>query len=186
MPLILAPTWKHHFLTNKKLEYSNSLLTEIRTSINPSIEFSDSLKAISKNEGITRFSLDPNEEQLQLFHHPTILGGSWQAKDEKLVAILGFDADASPVLISLKSVKEVKGKTFSLDQLAAAADNKDSFMALKSPRMEFYYRNIVPLPRLLTKVFLELQETDPITAALAFFHAMYEFDSSLRYIKLHP
>lgn len=61
---------------------------------------------------------------LQLFHHPTELGGNWLDKSKKVVAVLGFNKDASPVQIIKKSIKEIKGKTPSLPKLAESIDDK--------------------------------------------------------------
>ena len=91
MPISDVSSWKTYFLKTPKLEFSNSLLKEIRQSVDPSLPFFDSVKEISKNDGITFLSLDPSEDRLQLFHHTTVIGGSWNSKEEKIVAIHGFD-----------------------------------------------------------------------------------------------
>jgi hypothetical protein len=74
-------------LKAQKVQYSNFLLKEICDSVDSSIPFTNSTRKISKNNGITLLSSDSSEERLQLFHYPTVIGGSWQAKDEQLVAI---------------------------------------------------------------------------------------------------
>jgi hypothetical protein len=179
MPISDVSSWKTYFLKTPKLEFSNSLLKEIRQSVDPSLPFFDSVKEISKNDGITFLSLDPSEDRLQLFHHTTVIGGSWNSNEEKIAAIHGFDKGSIPVQLAIKSIHDVKAKSFSLEQFAAACSDIDTFAAIRSPKMEFLYRNIVPLPHLLTKVFIDLPDTEPMSVALAFFHAMYAFDESL-------
>jgi hypothetical protein len=49
---------------------------------------------------------------MQLFHHPSIIGGSWMNPMKSFVAILGVDVDAKPVEIIIKSVKDIKGIPF--------------------------------------------------------------------------
>ena len=46
----------------------------------------------------------------------------------------------------------------------------------KLDKTEFQFRNILPIPHVLTKAYLELESFDPQTVALAFFTAMTEFD----------
>ncbi len=130
-----ASSWKSYFLVSNKFDYSNSLLKEIHQSVDPSVPVFDSFQKISKNDGITILSLDSLEERLQLFHHPTILGGSWKNKEEKLVAILGLDQDCIPIQISPKSLKDVKAKTFTMEQFAAICDDPASFELSRTPKL---------------------------------------------------
>jgi len=97
MPISSLSSWKDIFIHNKNWEYSNKLLDKIRNTISPTINFENSFEEISKNPGVTLLSLDPTETHLQLFHHPKIIGGSWTSPETKLVAVLGFDADAKPI-----------------------------------------------------------------------------------------
>ena len=95
------------------MEYLNNFLKPIRESVGPSIKFIDSVSKISKNPGITLLiALDASEGDLQLFHHPTVLGGNWIAKSQKVVAVLGFNDDASPVQIIENSIKEKNQRLF--------------------------------------------------------------------------
>jgi hypothetical protein len=47
----------------------------------------------------------------------------------------------------------------------------------RSAKSEFYNHNILPIPALLTQVFLNLEELDPLSVASAFLQAMYQFDT---------
>jgi hypothetical protein len=51
-----------------------------------------------------------------------------------------------------------------------------TFENLKTPNMLFHYLNIIPIPNFLTKIFIELDDKDPVSVATAFFHAMYTYD----------
>jgi len=42
----------------------------------------ESVREISKNPGIAFISLDASEEKIQLFHHVSVLGGSWTEEKE--------------------------------------------------------------------------------------------------------
>ncbi len=54
-----------------------------------------------------------------------------------------------------------------------------SLKNLKNSKTEFYYPNVVPLPQLLTKTFLDLTSTDPISVATTFFQTMHDADIPL-------
>ncbi len=168
-----------YFTKNPNLEYSNSFLKQIRDSRNPDKKFLDSISEISKNSGVTLLALNASKEYLQLSHHPTVIGGNWSATSQKAVSILGFNNDATPIQIIEKSIKEVKEKSPLLDQFAAAINNESMLKAIKNQRTEFHYMNIVPLPHLLTTTFLNLESTDPLQVAIAFFQIMYDFDNQL-------
>jgi hypothetical protein len=43
-----------------------------------------------------------------------VIGGSWNSKEEKIINIHGFDHESTPVQIAIKSIQEVKAKSFSL------------------------------------------------------------------------
>ncbi len=85
--------------------------------------FETSFKDILRNLGIAFLSLDPSEKKMQLFHHPTVFGGTWSDSDEKLIAINGLDNDAFPIEIILKSVKDSKGKPHSAHKFSLGMTN---------------------------------------------------------------
>ena len=115
--LLPSPSWKDYFLKSKNLSYSNLLLEKICKSVDPSRPFSSSVLEISKNPGITFISLDASEEKLQLFHHVAVIGGSWTMEKEMLVGVLGSSSNLVPIQIMSNSIKEVKGKSFTFDQI---------------------------------------------------------------------
>jgi hypothetical protein len=94
-----------------------------------------------------------------------------------LVGILGTGEDVTPIQIMQKSIKEVKGKSYNFDQLAERLQSKDPLDHDRSAKAALHYPNLLPIPALLTQVFLGLEETDPFSVATAFMQAMYEFDS---------
>jgi hypothetical protein len=75
------------------------------------------------------------------------------------------------------SIKEVKGKSHSVEQLVNKIKTKNSLDHDRLAKSDFHNYNILPIPALLTQVFLSLDDTDPSSVALAFFQAIYEFDS---------
>jgi hypothetical protein len=160
------------------MEYSNSLLKTIRDSVNPVIKFTDSIQEISKNPGVTLLALDVSEAFLQIFHHPAVLGGNWTNRSQRVVSILGFQSDAAPVQLIEKLIKESKRKTPSLEKFSECISDEPSLRNLKNFRTDFHYLNIIPLPHLLTKTFMSLKSTDPLSVASAFFHVMLDFDTN--------
>jgi hypothetical protein len=122
--------------------------------------------------------LDTSEGLLKIFHHPTILRGNWTGKSQKVVAILGFQYDVSQVQLIEKSIKELKGKTPSLEKFSESISDETSLRNFKNLKTDFHYLNIIPLPHLLTKMFLTLKSTDQLSVATAFFHAMHDIDAN--------
>ncbi len=147
--------------------------------MDPSIPFIFSFEEISKNQGISFLSLDPTESYMQLFHHGAIIGGSWNSPAKQLVSVLGFDNEAKPIQIVQKSIKDVKAKSHSVDEFATGLQTQESFEQLRNPKIELVYKNIVPIPHLLTKTFMDLTETDPFSVAKAFFDQMFQYDCQL-------
>ena len=129
-------------------------MKKIRQSTNPDRPFTDSIKEISKNPGITFISLRASEEKLQLFHHVSILGGSWTDEKEILVGVLGAGNDIVPIQIISNSIKEVKGKSFTFEQFADRLKLKDPLDHDRTAKSAFHNYNILPIPALLTQVVL--------------------------------
>ncbi len=185
MTISRLSTWKDFFLNSTQFDYSNFALRNLRDSIAPSADFSKSFEEISKNPGISFISLDPTETKLQLFHHPTVVGGSWNNPNKKLIAVIGHDLEAKPVQIVLKSIKDGKGKSHSLHEFSLGCGNLDDFKKLRNPKTDYHLKNIVPIPILLTNVFMSLPSTEPEMVAIAFFEAMFKYDNSLTAPDLH-
>jgi hypothetical protein len=82
---------KHHFLTNNTLTTSDGHLEKIKHASNHLIPFIKSFEEISKNDGLAFLFLDPSETHLQLLHHGTVLGGTWNAPSKQDISILGKD-----------------------------------------------------------------------------------------------
>ena len=74
-----------------------------------------------------------------------------------------------PIQIMSNSIKEVKGKSLTFDQIVDHLKRKDSLNHDRTAKSGFNNYNILPIPALLTQVFLELEETDPFSVATAFF-----------------
>ena len=170
-------SWKNYFLKSNTISYSNSVLSKIRNSVDLSKPFTSSVREISKNPGILFLSLDASKEKIQLFHHVSVIGGSWTEEKEKLVGILGYGSDIIPIQIMQNSIKEVKGKSFTFDQIAERLRYKDPLEHDRTAKSSLHHFNILPIPALVTHVFLGLEETDPFNVATAFVQAMYQFDS---------
>jgi hypothetical protein len=116
---------------------------------------------------------------MQLFHLGTLIGGSWSDPEKHLITILASEPNAKPIKILPKFIKDVKVKTHSVDEFIDTLSSEEEFMSLKNPKTDFTYKNIIPLPNLLTKTFLRLESKDPITVAMTFLKAMITQDELL-------
>jgi len=130
-------------------------------------------------EKISFICLDPTESFIQLVHHCHVLGGSWSNPNKVFVGILGSDKSAKPIQLISKSIKVNKSKTFSIAELIGD-EEMEKFSDSKQAKNEFQFRNIIPIPHILTKAYLALKEVDPHSVAQAFFfEAMLEFDRQI-------
>jgi len=181
----LKSSWKNFLLSNPEFEASNNHIPQILSLSDPALPFKDMFDEISKNHGISLISFDPSESEIQLFHHNQIVGGSWENPKKVLASIRGFDNSTCPVQIVLKSIKIIKTKTPSFAPVInpALVQNHDNNNPLENldtsksaKKIEFYQRNIIPIPHLLTKAFLNLSKFDPLSVAQVFYETMREFD----------
>jgi len=87
---------------------------------------------------------------------------------------------ARPIQIVLKSIKVVKAEspsfTAAVDPESARNPLENVVVSKKAKKIEFHHRNILPIPHVPTKAFLNLTTFDPLSVAQAFYKAMQEFD----------
>jgi hypothetical protein len=131
---------------------------------------------ISKNPGVCFIALDPSQTKLQLFHHPSVIRGSWKNPNKSMIAFIDLECSANPVELVHKSINEVKGKSHSIHEFNLCCDSTEEFKKLRNPKTNFHFKNIMPIPSLLTKTFLELPSMEPDQVAIAFFETLYRFD----------
>jgi hypothetical protein len=144
MPLSSTSTWKSYFSSRKELDKSNLMLSKIKESVLVSMDFSESFEISSKNESISFISLDPSELEMQIFHHRTILGGSWSNPKKHLIAILASDSEAKPIQILPKFIKDLKLKTISPDEFISSLSSEEEFIALKNQKQNSFTRTSSP------------------------------------------
>jgi hypothetical protein len=137
--------WKDYFIKSKKFDYLNNNLVQLRETIDPASEILKNFEDVSKHPGVCFLSLDPSESKLQLFHHPTVIGGSWKEPTKRMIAFVDYDFNANPVEIVQKSIIEVKGKSHSIHEFDLGCGGNDDFKKLTNPKLDFHYKNIVPL-----------------------------------------
>jgi hypothetical protein len=65
-------------------------------------------------------------------------------------------------------MRNIKEKSYCFDEFSANVDKEDDFTNLDVPDLEFQFKNILPIPIFLTKVFIQLQSTTPYKVAKAF------------------
>jgi hypothetical protein len=125
--------------------------------------------------------LDPSESFLKLFHQGVVFGGSWSSPPKRLVSIVGFDDLAKPIEIVIKLIKDVKQKSITMEELAVRLESLENFKNLRNAKSDFYYKNIIPIPILLTRTFINLPFTDPYLVAKAFFEQIDDLDTGIHH-----
>jgi hypothetical protein len=75
--------------------------------------------------------------------------------------------------------KYLKLKMHSSDEFITCLSSEEEFITVKNPKSEFTYKNIIPLPNLLTKTFMELELKNPINVAMNFLKIMITQDEFL-------
>ncbi len=73
-PNLKANNWKQYFLNSMEFNYPTNILEKVKAAGTAGITGEKIFSDFSRNHGIAFLSLDASEEQLQLLHHPTILG----------------------------------------------------------------------------------------------------------------
>jgi hypothetical protein len=94
-----ASSWKKFFQDNCSLDYSNKIVPQITDSANLKSTPSSIFETISKNPGIGLLCLDSDGENINMFHNPGIIGGTWFQSEQMLVSILYFHEKAIAVKI---------------------------------------------------------------------------------------
>jgi hypothetical protein len=107
-----------------------------------------------------------------MLHNPGVIGGSWLQDKTKLVALLVFDPNRVVVKIKESSIKDTKQKVPKLEDIQDAIKAKTSFQNVKGLREMFHYKNIIPVPHALVKLYLSLKHYDPSSVAKAFYSTM--------------
>jgi len=72
------------------------------------------------------------------------------------------------VQIITKSVRNFKEKAHTIEEYMDSMEEGEDFAKLDSPSSEFHAKNIIPIPNILTKVFIQLPSTTPFKVAKAF------------------
>jgi hypothetical protein len=175
--IIKSSSWKHFFLDSTEFNYSNKLLSKIKEAGSAGNTAEKIFTGFSRNPGIGFLSLDASEENLQLFYHPTILGDSWMNEELKLVALIGLSNKATPIQIVPKSLKEVKVKGPTPQEIITSLSTTQPFENIKGSSTTFHYKNMIPIPDLLLKTFITLDQTDPKSVAQAFYEIMLNADN---------
>ena len=176
MTISRLSSWKDLFIQSDKFYHLDSKIKQLKNLIEPASDISKSMDKVSKNPGICLLSLDPTESKLQLFHYTTTIGGSWDNPKKRVTTFVDFNFDAHPMAIVSKSIREVRAKSHSIHEFSLCCTSEDDFNQLRNPKLTINFKNIIPIPPFLTKVFLNLPSTDLASVAVAFFNAIYKFE----------
>jgi len=167
-----ASNWLKFFMENNQLEYSNEVYPKIIDSAGIGSSPSKIFETFSKNPGIGFLFQDSDGENLSLFHNPGVIGGNWIQEETKLVALLGFTDKAITVKIQEASMGNIKLKVPSLGDIIQAVVSKKPLKDITNLSELFNYKNFVPIPIKLVRVFLSLSKFDPDSIAQAFLAAL--------------
>ncbi len=159
-------------MSNNALRYSDSMIPQIRDASCHGTSPAEIFETFSKNPGIGLLCLDNDDETILLLHHPAIIGGSWLQSEKKLVALSGFDAQATAIRLKESSIIDVKYKVPHWTEIHEALQNDIPLQDLKGKKDLFLYKNIVPIPHSLVKTFLGLSQFDPIFVAKSMLNTM--------------
>ncbi len=105
------------------------------------------------------------ETQLQLFHHDSIIDGTWTSLSHLIVAVSGVVHTAKSIWINQKSGKDVKFKHYSISEFATSVENAEFFLRMASAKTKFSHKNIILNPALIIKTFIGIQDTTPHSVA---------------------
>ena len=78
---------------------------------------------------------------MQILHHGHAFGGNWTNPSKKMVAILGTDSDAKPVQIVAKSIKNVKAKSYSFEDLVSIIELNGNTESFNDLDLDFQYHS---------------------------------------------
>jgi len=159
-------------MENNQLEYSNEIYPKIIESANVGSSPSKIFETFSKNPGIGFLFQDSDGENLSLIHTPGLIGGNWLQAETKFVALLGFSEQTIAVKIQEASMGNTKQKVPSLGDIIQTVVSKKPLREISSLSEVFIYKNFIPIPIKLVKVFLSLSKFDPDSIAQAFLAAL--------------
>jgi len=154
-------SWKNFLLCNPEFDESNNHFEKIKELADPGANFEVVFEIVSKNPGIAFITLDPSESMIQLLHHCHVIGGSWSSPSKSLISILGINEQARPVQIISKSVKAIKTRTITFTEITEDDFSIRNVEEVKNKKTEFHWKNILPIPHLLTRAYLSLEKFDP-------------------------
>jgi hypothetical protein len=103
-----------------------------------------------------------------------------------MISILGVDDTARPIQIIPKSVKTIKKQTITFAEIVEDDFSMKNLEEAKNKKVEFHWRNIMPIPHILTKAYLSLENFDPQSVAQAFYAALKEFDLKAKNPTVNP
>jgi hypothetical protein len=118
--------------------------------------------------------LDASEEHLQVLHHPTVIGGSWQEKEQKLIALSGITAKPTAVQLIPKSIKQLQTKVPLVSSLIQPDQDLKSVKCHKIQFSQFNYKNLIP-------ILISLLSTNLVSVAKAFILKIQEMDSTFHH-----
>ena len=172
----LNNNWKSFFTENLKIRKTNAHLDKIKEAGSGN-DVSKIWSDCSSDPGIAFLGLDTDGKSLQVFHHPSCIGGI--TAPQYLVALVGFGPYASPVVINKDSIVDIKIDSASWQLLTEGGASKGAFLEVIEADSTFQYKNIVPIPHALIAAFIQAPSHDPATVGVKFMRTMSMLDREM-------
>lgn len=175
------PNWLKFLLNEDSLDYLDNELLNIRKLGTESIAANTMFFQLSRNPGIGLMFLNASGENIQIVHHPTVIGGSWQQKEQKVIALSGLSATPATLRFIPKSIKQIQTKA----PLVTSNLKSQDLKSVKCAKSRFDFKNIIPLPISLLRTFITLSSTDPASVAKAFILKLHNKTDNISNDKNH-
>jgi hypothetical protein len=113
-----------------------------------------------------------------VLHHPTIIGGSWQQKEQKLIAGLDITTKPTAVKIIPKSIKQIQTK---VPLVSSLFQPYQDLKLVKCHKSQFSLQESHSHPYFTPSHFITLPSTDPASIARALILKIQEMDSTTKH-----
>ena len=176
-----ANNWFNLYKMNPEMAISNTHLRELRFSSTMDCgEPFDNFCNLAREEGVFILAVAPNRRVLQVFHQADFVGGTYAMSKKIPVALIGFDCQATPVEIEIDtSVRDIVEQVPSWEMLVdPLVQEEDEFKNLTESEA-FEMRNLIGIPNILAKSFLDAPSKDPVSLGFLFRTAMLDFNEAI-------
>jgi len=179
----IANHWKAFFLSKLQEQHPPRHLTAIRgltaAAMTPDQAF---LKASREDGYLFILTIAPDLSTVQVFHHPTSLGGSLSDPVTHLVALHGLGHNANPVEFIQSSFTDVTIKVPTWRELDETQEDEEAFSKVETQEAEdssdtLHAKNYLIAPLPIALAVLTTAKQDSTSVALKLMSTMSAIDS---------